>query len=307
MTRGNPVTPQLLLDDAPGPALLELALTRTRTRLPVEVRTVPALRAETVQDHPSAMLLIASAEYAILQATHVVSAEFAISGTHRSAVVLVSDRPFDRVEAPRVEFEGGSRAAELLARATLWRYFGIQPALFVRDGVATVPSPPPEQVTATEPDEEPGAAPGTQVLRVLDGTAGLKALGDLPPDRAADLGRAWYIMTGLPPVSHLLLVPRALVEQLPGAYAATIESFTSGLASAHERRRELSRAFAERCVIPHEVARDFGADIRWKFDAEIHKSVVQLFNRGAWGMNLPLVRKLELLGPRLMAPPTRSD
>lgn len=288
--------PGVLFDDAPGPAYLALALELNRSRLAPGLRSIEQLTAHSALEHPHSLLLAPVAEYAALQETHLVSPVLAVAGTHRGAAALTADRPFDQVEAPRVEFDRTSRTSECLARATIWRFYGIRPALFVRDGVATAPPPPPGDVAGVVGEGEAGTVSGTQMIRLIEGATALRALSDDTGSAVADLGRAWFILTGLPPVSHLLLVPRALLRDCPGAYEAAVASLTSTVNTINERRKAIRRELAERYRLPSEAARDFFGDLRWTFDLAVRKSAVQLFNRGAWGMGLPLVRKLELVG-----------
>lgn len=302
MTDSPPALPELLFDDAPGPAYLAHALQVGRSRLASTLRSVEKLDARCALENPHALLLAPTAEYAALQETHLLSSSMAVAGSHRGAVALTADRPFEQVEAPRVEFDHASRTSQCLVRATIWRFYGIRPALFVHDGVATAPPPPPGATRGEVGEEEAGIVPGAQVMRVLEGAAALRALSDGTSGAVADLGRAWFILTGLPPVSHLLLVPRALPSDHPGAYERAVASLTSAVRTISERRKALRREMAERYQLPSEAASDFFGDLRWTFDLEVQKSALQLFNRGAWGMGLPLVRNLELVGGDELAP-----
>lgn len=297
VTHDPAATPELLLDDAPGPAFLALILARGRTRLPLVVRTVASLDARFAAAHPAAIVLVPVAEYALLQETHLVAPAPAIAGTHRSAVALVADRPLDQVEAPRLEFDTVSRTAECLARATILRFYGIRPAMIVRNGVISAAPPPPESAQPPEPDSDPTVVPGEHQLRVLEGAAALQALDGEANPAVADLGRAWFILTGLPPVSHLLLVPKSLLVANPNLCADVTASLSRLVEVTPERKRTLRNALAERYGISRETANAYYSDLQWTFNRSIQQSAVQLFSRGAWGLNLPLVRKLRFVEP----------
>lgn len=295
VTVPRPTLPDVLFDDAPGPAYLALALQLGRSRLASKFHGVEKLDARRALEHPHALLLAPTAEYAALQETHLVSPALAVAGSHRGAVALTADYPFEQVEAPRVEFDQVSRTSECLARATIWRFYGIRPALFVRDGATSVPPPPPDDGPDEASEGETGVVPGEHVVRVLEGAAALRALSEGMSGAVADLGRAWFILTGLPFVSHLLLVPRALLTDHPGAYELAVDGLRSTVDTINERRKALRREVAARYQLSNDAASDFFGDLRWTFDVAVQKSTVQLFNRGAWGMGLPLVRKLQLV------------
>ena len=73
---------ELLLDDAPGPALLALAVERGWVTLPAAVRVVPDLDATTLTATPGALGLLPFTEYAALQESYTIVPELAAGGQH---------------------------------------------------------------------------------------------------------------------------------------------------------------------------------------------------------------------------------
>jgi predicted solute-binding protein len=273
------MTRELLLDDAPASAPLALALELGWASLPLPVRTVAGLSSATAREAPDALLLTPLAEYADLQESHTILPELAGGGHHGVATILVADRRLDEVDDPFVDLDGVSRAAELLARATLLKFYGITAAAWLRDG-----------------DEPPAAPEGGPRLtvEVREGGEALHLL-DEPGDRVlSDLGRAWFILTGLPPVTHLLLAPNAALSGDDPALRDFLAALPAALAVVHERRRELRRELADRYGVSRDALNAFYNDQFTTLTGDAQKSILALFPAGAWGMDLPTVSRLAL-------------
>lgn len=264
--------PTLLLDDNPALAPLALALEAGWATVPVTVQVVPNLTARVVQGTPGALACVPVAEYAELQTTHCIVPELAAGGFHNVATLLVADRRLDEIEQPIVDLGQSSRTSELYARATLLKFYGITAAAWTRD------SPP---VTTDQ-----------QLVEVRDGGEALYLLDTAQTRVLSDLGRAWFILTGLPPVSHLLLAPTA--DLAAPALVAAIAALPAALAVTHERRRELRRTLAERYGVSRETLHTFYNDQFVTLTGDAQKSLLALFPAGAWDMNLPTVSQLKL-------------
>lgn len=285
---------ELLLDDAPGPAPLALAVERGWATLPLPVRTVPGLTAVTASEHPEALVLLPLAEYASLQDSHLVLPALAAGGRHGAATVLVSDRRLDEVEAPVVDLTAVSLTAELLARATLAKFYGIAGATWRSDergGVPAAGGSGEGRRTGDEQGELPGERP---ILEVLEGGAALHLLDEPGDAVVADLGRAWFVLTGLPAVSHLLVASRALLTAEGARVQELTEALPPALAIVHERRRELRRGLSDRYGVSRDLLNAFYNDQFTTLTGDAQKSASALFARGAYGLNLPTVSRLNL-------------
>jgi predicted solute-binding protein len=296
---------ELLLDDAPAIAPLALALELGWATLPVPVRTVPNLSAATARDNPGALVCAPLVEYADLQEAYRILPELAAGGHHGVATVLLADRRLDEVDDPIVDLAEISRTAECLARATLLKFYGITAAAWVRDGQEParlriadcglrIDASPVEE---TAPGSSPESAirnPQSAIVEVREGGEALHLL-DEPGDRVvSDLGRAWFILTGLPPVSHLLLAPNALLAADDTGVQELVAALPVALAVVHERRRELRRTLAERYGVSRDLLNAFYNDQFLTLTGDAQKSILALFPEGAWGMDLPTVARLNL-------------
>lgn len=298
------MTLELLLDDAPGPAPLALALELGWATLPAPVRTAPGLTATAAREHPAALVLLPVAEYALVQETHVILPALAAGGRHGAATVLVADRRLDEIDAPIVDLDAISRTSECLARATLGKFYGItNPAWTREDGPRDEQQPAPNGAQGATGDESSGTPAGPAdgeppaerpTVEIREGGEALHLL-DAPGDAVvADLGRAWFILTGLPYLSHLLVAPRALLERDPDDLRELVAALPAALAVTHERRRELRRALSDRYGVSRDLLHDFYNDQFATLTGDAQKAALALFARGAYGLNLPTVSRLNL-------------
>ncbi len=265
-------TPALLLDDHPALAPLALAIEQGWGTLPISVRVVANLNAHTVQEYPAALACLPLAEYADLQTTHTIVPDLAAGDQHDAGTLLVADRRLDEVDQVIVDLGATSRTSELLTRATLLKFYGITAVAWTRD------EPLPEETQ--------------QVIAIRDGGEALY-LRDTAANRIlSDLGRAWFILSGLPPVSHLLLAPNnALTAPWLTETRAAIPDLLAVVAS---RRRELRRTLAERYGVSRELLHQYYSGQFLTLTGDAQKSILALFPEGAWEMNLPTVSRLNL-------------
>lgn len=302
------MTLELLLDDAPGLAPLALAAELGWISLPLPLRTVPNLTADDAREGAEALLVLPAVEYALLQQSHLIVPALAAGGQHGGATVLVADRRLDEIETPLVDLDGASRGAECLARATLGPFYGITGAVWAREGEER--GRPPAGTSDEHQDSSTAAGDGlaaeTQAageasiarptVLVREGGEALHLLDEPGIATVADLGRAWFILTALPPVSHLLLAPRAL----PPAEEAGLRELTAALPGAlttiHERRRELRRELSDRYGVSRERLNAFYNDQFSTLTGDAQKSVLALLARGGREVGLPSVARLNLAG-----------
>lgn len=238
------------------------------TDLQVEVRA--NLRA----DHFGVMsddvvALVPLAEVATCQQTHVVAADLAVVAGYTGAIVARMPLRPDEVERTAVHLWQTGSAAEVLARATLRPFYGIEPTSWTTDA------------------NDPGTAEARVVV-----AEGIEALRPLETGFAEDLCRAWFIMTGMPAVTHLLLVPRDRErDELAPALAALDALRKAG----HERRREIRRELSEQYDLPLESLNALFSEQRHSLTHDDRRAVVRLMNQGLRGSRYPPLTMLEFL------------
>lgn len=246
---------RLLLHDtlATAPLTFPLAAGWLEAGFPFETRT--ELRAAHINS--TDLALVPSAEIAILQETHVVLPNVAVVADQIGCVAMRTPLRPDDVGPTPVRLWEINGSAEILARATLQPFYGITPTEWTSDDSAQA------QVIVVE------GAPAIQ-----------------PPEAGftEDLVRAWFILSGQPFVSHLLVAPKdANRDDLEPILAA----LTTARDLAHERRRDLRRALAER----HDLDRDHLAGVhnaqRYRIDDDDRRALLMLLQKGNKGSAYP--------------------
>lgn len=113
-----------------------------------------------------------------------------------------------------------------------------------------------------------------------------------PPEAgySEDLVRAWFILTGQPLVSHLLVVPKTADP------APVRDLLVEARQVGHERRKELRKAAAERFDIDRERLVELGASIRFAMEEPDRRALMMLLQRGNKGSAYPYVWEVAYAG-----------
>ena len=213
--------------------------------------------------------LLPAAEAALCQETHLVVPDVAIVADGTGAIALRTPVRPDEVERGPVRLLDVSGTAELLARATLRPFYGIEPTGWVGG------------------EADPAAA---QVV-VVEGAAALH-----PPEAgfAEDLCRAWFILTGTPAVTHVLLAPMAADRAALGPVLATLSTLRQ---AADARRREWRQELATRHDLPRDRLNAFFAAQRLALAAADRRALLLLLQRGGRGSAYPSPAALRFREP----------
>jgi predicted solute-binding protein len=202
---------------------------------PVPVQWAASSAVEDVAGN-DAVLLASPLAYARLVATHVIVADIAVATEPRGLVALACERRPDELGEIAVDARDASPAAAALAGVLRVQHFGAgglwqmtrtppagTPARLVEGDVA-LPLLLAAEDAATTAAKRDVAAERAGAASTVDEAA--EADPAPPPGGVVeDLARAWFVLTGLPWVSHLLLAPRALAEpDLAGLVGALRES-----------------------------------------------------------------------------------
>ena len=266
--------PTLLLDDAPQIAPLALAHELGWVALPCAVETMAGLSAETARARPDALVYLPLTEYATLQTSHTVLPFLAGGGNHGATIALIAEQPLGAIDDCLVDLGESSRLAEALARGTLRKFYGINPIAWLRDERPEGETPP--------------------IVEVREGGEALHLLEE-PGDRTVvELGKAWFILTGLPALTHLLLVPDAVLRatpDLPQTLAAALEATA---ATIDARRDELRDELATRYGLARTTLDRLYDDQLPALTGDAQKSLRALLTAASRSMGLPPVGALKL-------------
>jgi hypothetical protein len=206
--------------------------------------------------------LIATPEVTLLTGSHVIDPEFGVSTIETGAISMRSPiRPDEVDDATILLYDTGS-TAELLARATIWPFYGIRARAWI-----------------AEPD-------GTSAITIVDGIA---ALEPVEAGFAEDLVRAWYILTEQPVVSHLLAIP----NDASNDDIERVRTLLRGAAAAgHANRRDVRKALLADSSVDGDRLVDFFSRVRYDLDAAARTAAYSLIARGSGGTRFPLLREI---------------
>jgi len=208
----------------------------------------------------SGFLVVESARIASLP-DHAIHPEVGIAVRDRGVVAMQSAVRPDELERPAIWIRTTGPTAELLSRATVAQYFGFRPRAWV---------------------DESGAD-DAEVVIVDEATA----IGPLESGFREDLTRAWFVLTGLPFVSHLLAVPDGADPVTVGAVAQWL---SSGGGLDKEQRRAVREEIAARSGASLDDLANLMTGIRWQLELDDRRSVAELFARSGVAEQIGPVR-----------------
>ncbi|MBA2278470.1 MAG: hypothetical protein H0W06_11990 [Chloroflexia bacterium] len=249
------------------PVLIDEALVTAFLTIPLregwiaadQVSARPRLAAVDVG--PSDAALLPAGDVTELATTHAIVPEVALVCDGVGAVAMRTPVRPDGIEATPVRLYDVSRTAELLMRATLRPFFGITAAGFV------------------DHDAAEGAAEAQVVV-----VEGAEALRQPEAGFQDDLCRAWFILTGLRLVSHVLVVP---LEADDDDVAVVIRQLRGVIEVGVERRREVRVALAADSELDRDRLVDLTSRLRFTLEQADRESLHMLIARGSWGTRYP--------------------
>jgi predicted solute-binding protein len=246
-----------LLDDSLATALITYPLTHGWITVD-GFGPVPGLDADTVVA-AGVPALLGSVEAAALLDRYAVVTDVAFVSHHSGAIGLWTAVRPDELSEVAVALDGVSRTAEALARATVGHFYGVQVTSWDRD-----------------------ASEGEAVVR-----EGVPALQPVESGVMGDLVRAWFILTGFPLATHVLVVPRAEVDFNPEGVAALVRDLQVVLAAGTERRRELRRNLAEEFDLDRAHLSELHAELTTVLTKTARKAWLDLLRRTSHAMKHP--------------------
>ena len=251
---------RLLIDDTFATAALTTPITAGWVDVPANFEVVlePGLTSARLDQDDVA--LISSAEVLRLQESHEVVGDVAVVADAVGAVAMRTPVRPDEVESTPVRLLDAGATAELLARATLAPFYGIEATRWLRS-------------------DEHAAAEAEVVI-----VEGAEALREQEAGFSEDLVRAWFILTDQSFVSHVLIAPRTMPAEELQRYVAFLDAArTTGL----ERRREWRAPFADREGVGRDRAYTYWAAQRLTLEEGDRRALLDLLGRGGRGSPYP--------------------
>lgn len=248
-----------LIDDCLTTALVSYPLTHGWLAVdgfePIRGLTAEAVAAAGVP------ALVGSVDAALLLDRYAVVTDIGFVSHHTGPIALWTAARPDEIEQTTVVLGGVSRTAEALARATIGHFYGIQVSGWDREAVD-----------------------GDAVVR-----EGVPALQSVAAGHLGDLVRAWFILTGFPLATHVLVVPQSTAAEDPEAVGALVRDLQATLAAGTERRRELRRNLAEEFDLDRARLSELHAEQTTVLSKTARKAWLDLLRRASHAMKLPPV------------------
>jgi hypothetical protein len=256
---------RLLLDETLATAALTGVITGALATLPMEAVIVPGLTASSVGADDAA--LIAVGEFGFLQETHAVSPALAVVFDKHAPIKMRTPVRPDEVERTAVRLVDTSRTAELLARATLRPFYGIE---------------------ATAYTDDPAAEAAVVIVE------GPMALMPAEAGFDEDLARAWFILTSEALVSHVLVVPAGLDAEGLARVVAAAQQLRE---TAEHQRRVIRGRTVEATGLDVEALKELATATRWTLGPKDRRALLLLLQLGNPGRDIaPYVSEVRYAG-----------
>ncbi len=250
--------PRLLIDRALETAYIAAGIEQSDA----EPRATLRDRLTAADVGVSDFALLPAPEIALLTETHQVDPIFGVVTAESGAIAMRTPLRPDEIEEASILLYEANGTAELLARATIWPYYGIRASAWT-----------------TEAD-------GSSAITIV---AGIEALETPEAGFSEDLVRAWYILTEQSVVTHLLAIPTDASDE---AVEAVRGRLTSAAAAGYAARREVRRALQAESSVENERLVDFLAGLRYELDEDDRAAAYSLIARGSGGTRYPLIRAI---------------
>lgn len=249
-----------LIDDNMTTALIAEPIRQNWIEPSVEFELVPGLDAETVEQR-GCCALVGSVDACLLADRFTVITDVALASWHAGAVALWTPVRPDEIDNVPVALDGVSRTAEAMARATIARFFGI-----------------------TITGWERGQSDGQAVVREHQGAF----FEEVEPAVLNDLVRSWFILSGLPIATHVLVAPKALLEDDLNTVTAVVEALKTAASVGVSRRREIRRNMHTQFPGDRDQLVAFHNEQTFTLTKTVRKGWLDLIRRVGRAMNLPL-------------------
>lgn len=254
----------ILIDDAPETMFFTTPVREGWLDSAASIDVRKGLSAADVTEEDVA--LIPAPESTLLTRAHVIDRSVAVVFDGVGLIAMRTPVRPDEIEEETVYLQGVGISGEVLTRALLKPFFGIQ-------------------ATAFEREQE---APEDARIVVVEGP---EALIEPTEGFSEDLARSWFIMIGKAYVSHVAVIGvRALArgaDEEVGALRAVIDM-------GWERRRDVRRMVREESGVDSDRLAEVTGRMRFALEPDDQEPLRMLVERGTWGTalgrNLPAFR-----------------
>lgn len=251
------------------PILIDARLTACWYSYPFQTGWIDAPEVKVIRDpHPAtirernAIALVDSLAATRLLESHVIVADHAVASRRASFLTVVTHTRPDEVDNVTVSTRNVSLVGRGLAEATLPRFYGI--------------------VATSWTDERLDV--NAQTIVVTEEAEALIPVDD-NEHYQEDLGRAWFLLTDTPYVSHVCVAPRSILTSDPSSVIAAVESLEQARQASNDHARELRRNLASDLGIERDLFTETLADQTYRLDDPERSGLLGLWKH--LGIQLP--------------------
>lgn len=218
------------------------------------VALLPRVTSADVADWP--MALLDPVEARALVGTHVIIRDIAVSAQRATLLTLATATRPDEIAEADVSVAGVSPAGRAVAAIVVPAFYGISVSNWTSE-----PRPLSEANLLVQEDA--------------------LALIPIDDDEAyqEDLGRAWFLFTDTPFVSHVCIARRDLIAANPDLLRNALRRLIAARDMAQSRGRELRRNLSSDLAVEREVLTDALAEQSLTIGAEEQRGLEELWKR----------------------------
>lgn len=220
-----------------------------------EIRIVESPSVSDIRSHDGPMLVDALLASTRIDTSRIVTNHAVTADTISLLTMVTSERP-DEIERAAVAAPGVSLSGRAVAEIVIPEFYGIE--------------------ISGWPDEQAGD--GARTILITEDEQAL-----LPTENAADyhedLGRAWFLLTDTPFVSHVLLVPEQRVLNDSGPVRESVQTLDRIRQAADEQRRLLRRNISRDHDIDRELVVDTFDGLKFELAERARAGLTLLYER----------------------------
>ncbi|CAN5821700.1 hypothetical protein BH23CHL2_BH23CHL2_34290 [soil metagenome] len=209
-----------------------------------DVQIIEAPTAADVRAHNGPMLVDALLASTVIASSRIITDHAVAADTISLLTMITASRP-DEIEQAAVSTPGFSLSGRAAAEIVIPEFYGVAIAGWL---------------------DEPANVDAATIIITEDADALLPTANE--EDYHEDLGRAWFLLTNTPFVSHILIVPERLYLDDIESVRSAVRALSATQKAATDQRRMLRRNISR----DHDIDRDLVVDVFDGLKFELSKS-----------------------------------
>ena len=248
-------TPGILIERRIATAPFWMPFEQQWADIDVDVVVRSVLTPAELRSHGGVAIVDSLLATTILESSRILSSHAVVADRISALTMVTSERP-DGIDGAIAGVEGVSLTGRAIAEIVIPEFYGIQIDTWTTEPVSV----------------DSGTILVTEDEKALLPTA-------VESDFHEDLGRAWFLMTDTPFVSHVCTVPESLAATDPGIIHSSARALTVLREAAGNERRRLRRNISGDHGIDRDLVVDLFDGLRFQLDASSQRGLAALYSR----------------------------